>query len=126
VVDLKAVRRELDASAVSLPSLSSPMTGTPAVEMPTPAPAVAMQPTVSSAEYLIGEAKRHPWAVVMALLAVLGTLVAVVAAPHRGRGRPAPTMQAVRIVRPTNIGRVNRAAVSPDGSYVGYVEGEKA
>jgi eukaryotic-like serine/threonine-protein kinase len=82
--------------------------------------------STSSAEYLVGEIKRHKLG---ALLAV-GAFAVVVAGAAFGiykwigsnRGSNAP--RALKITRLTNTGKVTRAAISPDGKYVVYVQDE--
>jgi Tol biopolymer transport system component len=119
VVDLKAVRRELEGGAGATTGISSPAVGAPAVELPTPAAAV---PTVSSAEYLVGEMKRHPWVGLAAAAALLAAFAGAALAIRRSAPRGAASPAAgTRIVRLTNIGRVGDAAISPDGRYMGHV-----
>jgi Tol biopolymer transport system component len=121
LVDLKAVRRELNASPGAGTGLPSPPSATAPLEQRTPPPAAA-QPTMSSAEYLAGEVRRHRWLALLGVAALLGVLAAFGLVLHRAAGRrpPAPR-QAMRVTRLTNIGRVGDAAISPDGRYVAHV-----
>jgi serine/threonine protein kinase/Tol biopolymer transport system component len=120
VVDLKAVRRELDAG-VSSSTMPSPPLGASAVELRTPSPTVT-QPAASSAEYLVGEVKRHPWLAFVATAAAVAAIAAAAALFQRtARGRAGVPLQPMRIARLTNSGRIGGAAISADGRYAVFV-----
>ena len=74
---------------------------------------------VSSAEYLIGEIKRHKRGAALVLGVVLLTLsgLAIVLYKSWTRGRPSN----YRITKLTNSGNASEAAISPDGKFVAYV-----
>ncbi len=80
--------------------------------------------STSSAEYLVTEIKRHKLG---ALLAIAAFAVVVAGAGFgiykwigSNRGSDAP--RALKITRLTTSGRAPRAAISPDGKYVVYVQ----
>jgi serine/threonine protein kinase/Tol biopolymer transport system component len=80
--------------------------------------------STSSAEYLVGEIKRHK----LGALLAIGAFAVVFAGAGFGiykwigsnRGSEAP--RALKITRLTTSGRAPRAAISPDGKYVVYVQ----
>ena len=98
--------------------------GTPS-QASAPSTLAAPRPTVSSAEYVVAEIKRHKRSVVVALAAL-----AVVAGlgfalyKYEGREKPAapPLFQNVTVSRITTSGRAQEANISPDGKYVVYLE----
>ena len=81
--------------------------------------AAAATAPVSSAEYLIGEIKRHKRGAALVLGVVLLTLsgLAIVLYKSWTRGRPSN----YRITKLTNSGRASEPAISPDGKFVAYV-----
>jgi len=99
-IELKDVRREMDA-------------GAPGTESRAPESAVPAVPTARFGNLL------RPRAVVMALLAVAGAVLAYVV--YTGQRPPAPArFQTMKIARVTTEGNVESAAVSPDGKYIAY------
>ena len=79
--------------------------------------------TVSSAEYLVGEVKRHKLGVVLAVVAVL---VAAVGGWYgwsrfRDRSPGARPFLNMRLTRLTETGKASAATISPDGKYVVHV-----
>jgi eukaryotic-like serine/threonine-protein kinase len=88
--------------------------------------------TVSSAEYLLSEAKRHS-GVAIVVLTVLVIAVAGIALglykltgqrhsqTDQNQTRPTLPFQTMKLVRLTSIGQAAYAAISPDGKYVVHV-----
>ncbi|MFN2511839.1 MAG: protein kinase [Pyrinomonadaceae bacterium] len=80
--------------------------------------------SLSSAEYIVSEIKRHK----------LGALLLIgLSALGLGWGlykflssKRAPNLQAMKMVRLTNNGRVGSASISPDGKYVAYSARDEA
>jgi WD40 repeat protein len=78
--------------------------------------------STSSAEYIVGEIRRHKKGVALALVSL-----ALVAALAFGwyrfaqRGAMKPASQAMKITRLTSTGKASDAAISPDGKYVVHV-----
>jgi len=74
---------------------------------------------VSSAEYLIGEIKRHKRgaALVLGVLLIALSGLAIVFYKSWTRGRPSN----YRITKLTNSGKASEPAISPDGKFVAYV-----
>ncbi len=82
--------------------------------------------SISSAEYLVSEIKRHKRGLLLALTALVVVVAGVAFGLYKWivqRQRAAPT-QALKITRLTNTGKVTRAAISPDGKYVAYAQDE--
>jgi serine/threonine protein kinase/Tol biopolymer transport system component len=84
---------------------------------------VGQAQTTSSAEYLVGEIKRHKRSALLILAAacVAATSLGLYKFFHRpaSANRPVP-FQNVKISKLTNNGRATRATISPDGKYVAY------
>lgn len=84
--------------------------------------------TASSAEYLVAEIKRHKTGIVFALLGlallagalVTGLYFFVWRKASDQTARTTNTRSSMKIVRLTTSGKVDQAAVSPDGKYVIY------
>jgi len=123
-IDIRALRREM-AEAAAPDRGTPPMSATDVamnVERPgTGEPANAR--SISSAEYLVGEVRRHRRGVVL----VSVTAIALVAAAFGAYtllknkdSRPAAAPQ-MKVTRLTSTGKVTRAAVSPDGNYAVHV-----
>jgi len=144
MIDLKSLRRELDLN-VALERSSAPMVATPGPFTQSEAQTIltdaaastrasgseSRQPTaidsrpLSSAEYLVGEIKRHR-VFVFALLALLA-LAAIFFAVYKFSSTPQAVAkhftspQNLKITRLTSSGKVADIAMSPDGKYVAYV-----
>jgi eukaryotic-like serine/threonine-protein kinase len=139
LVDLKELSRDLDlserleqsvapasrSSEISAPTVtypSSAQTIAPADTTPTPAP----HPT-SSAEYLVGEVKRHKGIAAMiaalALIVVAGGGFALykLLGARSEPSKPFAISPNMKIVRLTASGKAVNAAISPDGKWVVYV-----
>ncbi|HYE65796.1 MAG TPA: protein kinase [Pyrinomonadaceae bacterium] len=82
--------------------------------------------TASSAEYLIGEIKRHKGGAALTLAAVAIVVAGIAFGLHSllKRDMHYTPFQNMRISRLTNTGRANGAAISPDGKYVVHVVSE--
>ena len=76
----------------------------------------------SSAEYLIGEIKRHKRGAAIALVAIVIAITGGLFGLSKliGQKTAAPP-QPIKIVKLTSTGRAARAAISPDGKYVAHV-----
>jgi serine/threonine protein kinase/Tol biopolymer transport system component len=79
--------------------------------------------TISSAEYLVGEVKRHKLGFLFAIIAVLLVAVGTWWAWSRFRDRSPETrpFQNMRLTRLTETGKATLAAISPDAKYVVHV-----
>jgi serine/threonine protein kinase len=80
--------------------------------------------STSSAEYLVSEIKRHKLG---ALLAISALAIVVAGAGFGiykwiGSNRSSDVPRTLKITRLTTSGRAPRAAISPDGKYVVYVQ----
>jgi eukaryotic-like serine/threonine-protein kinase len=83
--------------------------------------------TVSSAEYLVGEVKRHKKGAFVALaLLIMAVIGGITWYKFYGRSQPtqydrwATPLQAMRISRITTGGKTWNAAISPDGRFIAY------
>ncbi|HYJ45581.1 MAG TPA: protein kinase, partial [Pyrinomonadaceae bacterium] len=78
---------------------------------------------VSSAEFVVTQAKKHKTATMLALL--LGSLVVAALAfgiyRFINRGKAATALQPPKITRLTSNGKSYAAAISPDGKYIAHV-----
>ncbi len=135
-VDLRRLRQELEFKSKlgrSMPSGEemsyTPSGGQAAATANVPASHTrdgGTNRTASSAEYLIGEIKRHRGSATL----ILSALLLVLAAASFGvyyffmPGHPLAPFQNMSISRLTNTGRANGAAISPDGKYVVHVVSE--
>jgi len=139
LTDLRSLKQRLDFAAEQERSVP-PATRSPATHTLSSAPAstdtvedVATQSDkqvhpVTSAEYLLGEAKSHKTGVLLGLAA----LVAVIAGSFYGikyLGRQ-PTAKAsepfnkVKLTRLTTTGKAGQSSISADGKYLALVMGE--
>ncbi|HEX8846308.1 MAG TPA: protein kinase [Pyrinomonadaceae bacterium] len=91
--------------------------------------------TASSAEYLVGEIKRHKTGLIIALAALVVAIVGsiIVISKFGGRSSDQNSSQSaqtanpktapardMKITRLTTSGKISNAAISPDGKYVVY------
>ncbi|PYS58563.1 MAG: hypothetical protein DMF76_18905, partial [Acidobacteria bacterium] len=77
--------------------------------------------TSSTAEYVTGEIKRHKKLVAIALTVFLIAAMGLAFALYKLLHRKQPfNLQAGKITRLTNSGKVGSATISPDGKYVAY------
>jgi eukaryotic-like serine/threonine-protein kinase len=83
----------------------------------------------SSAEYIVGEIKRHKRAVLVTAaigLIVLGGLVyGLLGLLSRQQPAAKFSAQSMKITRLTDSGNATAAAISPDGNYISYVRGDE-
>lgn len=141
LLDLKELKRETDL-ALSLERSSPPAsrTGELATETfiqsnisatsvppaPPTAPISASHPT-SSAEYIVGEIKRHRTLVVAAIALVVIVMVVGAFGIYKYASRQATSTKPpvvasnMKITRLTTNGKTENAAISPDGKTVVYV-----
>jgi eukaryotic-like serine/threonine-protein kinase len=142
LVDLRELKRELDMAAglerstppparsAEVATQAFPQSRTNATSVPAPSQTspVPAHPT-SSAEYVVGEIKRHQ---TMAMLLVAVAIVGVVAIgfgvykfvaqrPAQAIAKPAAISSNMKISRLTANGKTTEAAISPDGKYFVYV-----
>jgi eukaryotic-like serine/threonine-protein kinase len=85
-------------------------------------------PTVSSAEYIVREVKRHKKivtvAAAIAVLALAGIGFALYKIAARWESKPPPP-RAMKIAKLTTTGNVTDAAIAPDGKYVVYATDDR-
>jgi len=139
--DLRKVKRreEFDAeverstppeteSAFAVAAKSEPIRSAMESEKSATATAGAAAPTVSSAEYIVREVKRHKKiigvAAAIGVLALAGIGFAVYQIAARWRSKPPPP-GAMKIAKLTTTGNVTDAAISPDGKYVVYATDDR-
>jgi serine/threonine protein kinase/sugar lactone lactonase YvrE len=81
-------------------------------------------PPTSSAEYIVGEIRRHKRGVVIAvavlLLTTVGIAYGLIELWRRSQSRPVTSSRSMKITRLTDSGNATAAAISPDGNYVVY------
>lgn len=81
-------------------------------------------PPTSSAEFIVGEIRRHKRGVVIAIAALLLTTVGVAYGLfelwRHSQSRPVTSSRSMKISRLTDSGNATAAAISPDGNYVVY------
>jgi eukaryotic-like serine/threonine-protein kinase len=136
LTDLRRLKQRLDAGAELERSVAPDtgnligdartLTGSHQLEAKT---AIANAPqTVSSAEYVVREVKRHKLGLVIGVAAVVVALAGGWFAWSRFRERPADVrlFQNMKLTRLTETGKANLAAISPDGKYVVHVVNEGA
>ena len=89
----------------------------------------ALSRSTSSAEYLVNQIKQHKIAALLVLSVLVLCLVGLsfIAFRSIGRNRSTASNRSLKMTRLTSSGRVNQAAISPEGKYVAYsqVEGNK-
>jgi Tol biopolymer transport system component len=141
LVDLKDLKREVDMAASlersTPPASHSPevatqrfaQSATGATSVP-PAPQTSPVPTpnqTSSAEYIVGEIKRHKTGIgVLAVLIVVGLMASGIWIYKFVTSKKPTSATAIKFTRLTSGGRVGNeligggAAVSPDGKYVSF------
>src|SRR5256886_7080255 len=135
LVDLRDLERELEFAnrmehsvAPSISESTPPANSEQATEILTSGqPSLITSQTqitpthVSSAEYLTQEIKRHKWGVAIVLAVVLISAIGIALGLYKLRAhRPQFNLQAGKITRLTNSGKVANATISPDGKYVAY------
>src|SRR6266404_5313818 len=135
LVDLRDLERELEFAsrmehsvAPSISESTPPANSEQATEILTSGqPSLTTSQTriastqVSSAEYLTQEIKRHKTGVVIVLAVLLISAIGLALGLYKLRTRkPQSNLQAGKITRLTNSGKVGAASISPDGKYVAY------
>ena len=85
----------------------------------------ATAPSTSSAEYIVGEIRRHKQGVLITaavLLLIIGGLAyGLIGLWRHQQPRAKVSSQSMKITRLTDSGNATAAAISPDGNYVAYV-----
>ena len=135
LVDLRTLKQEMDLHSKlqrSAPSTSSgqlPITASgsqlaieTAIEAGLSTGDAAAIRTASSAEYIVGQIKRHKWSAALILAAIIVAITGIVYALYRSVGKAAPKTN-VKLARLTTTGNAYGAAISPDGKYVAYLMG---
>lgn len=84
----------------------------------------AMPQTASAKAALRGSLWRYRVWSVFAALATVAALASVGLLKYSGRKKPAEPFQNMQFTRLTTTGKVQAAAISPDGKYVAYVTGD--
>jgi eukaryotic-like serine/threonine-protein kinase len=91
--------------------------------------AAVVTPPTSSAEYIVGEIRRHKRgvaiAVVVVLLATVGIAYGLIELWRHSQSSPRLSWQSMKITRLTDTGNATAAAISPDGNYVTYAVEEQ-
>jgi eukaryotic-like serine/threonine-protein kinase len=140
LIDLKDLKRELDMAAGlerSTPPtsrssdivtpLSQSAIGSPSIPPATQTGAVAAAHPTSSAEYIVGEIKRHKTGIgVLAVLIGVGLMASGFWIYKLVTSKKSTSATAIKFTRLTSGGRVGTeligggAAISPDGKYVSF------
>jgi eukaryotic-like serine/threonine-protein kinase len=137
-IELRELRREMEGAGVAELSVTpeasagarvsnpgDPTAGAGAGAVASTAGAVARQ--TSSAEYLIGEIRKHKAGAVAALSLFVAALAGAGYGIYRWGaepGNPAVSFQSAKFARLTGTGKVLGVGVSPDGKYVAHVVDE--
>jgi Tol biopolymer transport system component len=135
-IELKELRREMESDTDIEPSVPPQTNAEPRVsqtgermitvgDKAAASTAESVAHPTSSAEYLVGEAKKHKMGagVIAALLALvvagIGYGIYRVTAQ---RDKPALTFQTAKFTRLTTTGKASGVAISPDGKYIVHIE----
>jgi serine/threonine protein kinase/Tol biopolymer transport system component len=82
-------------------------------------------PATSSAEYIVGEIRRHKRGVLITttvlLLIIVGLAYGLIGLWRHEQPRAKMSSQSMKITRLTDSGNATAAAISPDGNYLVYV-----
>lgn len=125
-IELRDLRRELETGAgidttVAPPYAASASSGV-VTQSVSPTREVSEARPTSSAEYIVGQIKRHKLGVIM-VLAVIALATAGIFLGSRlflGRGKQSVPFQSIKITRLTGSGKVISAVISPDGKYIAH------
>lgn len=131
--DLRELRQEFASEALREHSVApqasdgGPVTSGQSTIAPTETGStreIATVPPTSSAEYIVGEIRRHKRGVVIAvavlLLTTVGIAYGLIELLSRFRSKPVVSSQSMTITRLTDSGKTTVAAISPDGNYLAY------
>jgi Tol biopolymer transport system component len=129
--DLRELQKQESASAALSEQSVSPETafesslGKSVSDQPSTNAIVS--PQTSSAEYLVGEIKRHKLSVLVFLSALLVIAVSGGYLLYRSLGQRQVELRqsSMKIIRLTDGGNVTAAAISPDGNFVVYARGDQ-
>ncbi|MEP6570456.1 MAG: hypothetical protein ABJC10_11845, partial [Acidobacteriota bacterium] len=126
--DLRAVKQEVAGTGARVVTganrgaqVAKPVTTAEAVDSST----VDAKSTTSSAEYIVGEIKRHLKGAVLTSLALIGVVAlgGYMLYKYAGQKKSAPPIfKDTQVSRITTSGTAGEANISPDGKYVAYVE----
>ncbi len=127
--DLKRLKREVDSTRSSRSAMAVEAPAGPAQPAATAAPAAesAVDLSSSDTQIIVSMLKRHRKAVGAVLVVALALVAALGYLGYRIRGwgrkaAPAASLESLRITQLTESGKVQAAAISPDGKYVAYVQ----
>ncbi|HLE61526.1 MAG TPA: DPP IV N-terminal domain-containing protein, partial [Pyrinomonadaceae bacterium] len=142
-LDLKNLRRELEfnvemeisqqpfAPAQQTSGIGASRAGTRSSHSTPPTAEINVRKSNSTAEYLVGEIKSHPKALVLVLgvigLAALAIVLAVAyrwTATQTSSSNVSSSSRTMKIARLTSTGTADEAAISPDGKYLVHVASE--
>jgi len=136
VIELKELRREMENAAEVELSIAPETTADRHVsktgdrtirvgDMTAASTAESVAHSTSSAEYLVGEVKKHK----LGAMIVVALLALVVAGLGYGiyrltakRDKPALSFQSAKFTRLTTTGKASGVAISPDGKYVVHIQ----
>ena len=123
-IELKDVRRELqgaESHTTVPPTEVSSIGSTQSISSAATSAPDSLSTRPSTAEYLTQEIKRHKKGIAIALAVFLIAAIGVVLGLYRFLPRKRQfNLQAGKITRLTNSGKVGSATISPDGKYVAY------
>ncbi|HZS04862.1 MAG TPA: protein kinase [Blastocatellia bacterium] len=111
-------------TGVRTDQLSSPAVVDTGKEMAATTGEISAPRTVSSAEYLLGEMRRHKTGALLAFVVFILALGGITFGLRQLFGVDSPrttSFEAMKLTRFTTSGKATRAAISPDGKYVVYV-----
>jgi serine/threonine protein kinase/Tol biopolymer transport system component len=127
LIDLRDLKQELEFSA-KLERTASPTKNEKAITAQAPTKTeIQNAQTTSSAEYLVGEIKRHKGGALLVLGALIVAVAGITFGVYRFAGRkqlsakPSAPLQEMKVRRLTSTGKAADAAISPDGRYLVHV-----
>ena len=119
-IELKELRREMK-DADELNTTVPPPPRSTSVASSQSVNAAVSTASLSSAEYLVNEIKRHKTVALLALLVVAGVGLAYAIYRFGWPTKPAVMhFQNMKITRVTSEGNVDGVTISPDGKYIAY------
>jgi Tol biopolymer transport system component/aminoglycoside phosphotransferase (APT) family kinase protein len=136
-IDLKRLKKRLEAEAELQRSASAEMSGDAAATDRHALAALALEQgatrtnevraaaSTSSLEYAVTEIRRHKAGVavggILIITALAGAGYGLLRLLSRNETRPQPTLEKMKISQVTTDGTARATAISPDGKYVAYV-----
>ena len=113
-------------SETAITAFNGPTLGETVEDQRMPTEGSVAHPT-SSAEYLVGEIKRHKRGLTLTLAALVIAIAAIIIGLKYGRNLVANKSEPfgkIKLTRLTTTGKGRWAAISPDGKYVAHVMGD--